>query len=417
MKNLPAELKFSGRPAGDKNAGNHKTIHLNATAGISGDMFLGALTDIATSLDGNFSLASLLGGIKLDGYSISARRETRSGISGIKANVHSHEHHPHRSLSHIKAILAESDLPNRARETSLSAFTLLAETEAAIHGTTPEEIHFHEVGAVDSIIDVVGAMLLMDRLGWPEVISSPVNVGSGTVMCAHGLLPVPAPATAELLKGLKIFSLGEPMERTTPTGALILRVLAGPEGFRDIPAGTVLCVGTGLGSKETPDIPNALRATLLEIKGAAGRFKRDEPALVEANIDDMNPQDFAPVMEKLLENGALDVWCENILMKKGRPAVKLCCLCEASEAERLGEIVIRETTTLGVRITATRRIFLEREVESVHTSLGDVRFKTAILEGRQLRKMPEYDDLLRISKEKGIPLPSLRSEIERETRA
>ncbi|MDR3321004.1 MAG: nickel pincer cofactor biosynthesis protein LarC [Synergistaceae bacterium] len=406
------------------NEHSDRFIHLDASAGISGDMFLGALSDVAAALDGAFSLEGLLRGIKLDGYAVSVRRETRSGITGIKADVETREHHPHRRLSHIREILDASELPARAREKAAEAFTLLAETEAAIHGTTPEEIHFHEVGAIDSIIDITGAMLLMEHLGWPNVISSPVNVGSGTVKCAHGILPVPAPATAALLKGMKIFSAGEPMERTTPTGALLLRLLAGPDSFRDIPVGRVLAVGTGLGSKET-DIPNALRATLIEIGDAAPasaakpneKFLRDEPSLVEANIDDMNPQDFAPVVEKLLAHGAFDAWCENILMKKARPAVKLCCLCRAGDAEIMGEMMILETTTLGVRITATRRIFLDRATESVETPRGTMRFKIAILGGRPIRKTPEHDDLLRISRESGLPLPVLRSELERETGA
>jgi uncharacterized protein (TIGR00299 family) protein len=396
-------------------AGGKRIIYLGAAAGISGDMFLGALTDAASALDRDFSLEELIGKIKLGGYELSVRRDKRGGLSGVKVDVHTREHHPHRRLSDIREILESGDLPFRARERAVFAFTLLAETEAKVHGTTPEEVHFHEVGAVDAIIDIAGAMLLMEFLGWPEAVSSPVNVGAGMVKCAHGVLPVPAPATAELLKGLKIFSSGEPMERTTPTGALILKVLVGEGGFRDLPSGRLICVGAGLGSKDTRDIPNVLRVALLETdKDAAGRFGSDEPSLVEANIDDMNPQDFAPVVEKLLASGALDVWRENILMKKNRQAVKLCCLCREEDAKRFGETILRETTSLGVRITRTSRVFLDRSSEEVRTSLGSVRIKSALLDGRAIRKIPEYEDLLRISRERDIPMPELRRAIDRE---
>jgi uncharacterized protein (TIGR00299 family) protein len=392
-----------------------KIIFLNAAAGISGDMLLGALTDIASTLDDGFDLGELVKNIKLDGCSVSVRRDKRAGISGLKIDVHSHEHHPHRGLSDILKILESGDLPRKALDKTISAFTLLAEAEAKVHGVTPEEIHFHEVGAVDAIVDITGAMLLMDRLGWPEVISSPVNVGSGTVKCAHGVLPIPGPAAAELLRGMKIFSSGEPMERTTPTGALLLRVLAGRDGFRDLPPGRVICSGVGLGSRDTQDIPNALSAILIEAEtGESGKFMRDAPSMVEANIDDMNPQDFAPVVEELLVRGAMDVWCENILMKKGRPAVKFCCLCKLEDAERFGEHIIRHTTTLGVRITNTSRIFLERSTGETDTSLGKAMVKSAFLGKEEIRRTPEFDDLLRISREKNIPLPELRKIIGRE---
>jgi uncharacterized protein (TIGR00299 family) protein len=407
-------------------SGARKILYIDGAAGISGDMFLGALLDAAASLDRDFSIADLFGKIKLfepGEVELSARKDARGGITGIKADViardeyGAHEHH-HRNLSRILETLGESDLPPAARDMSALAFTLLAKAEAEVHGVTTDEIHFHEVGAADSIADIVGAMLLMDHLGWPEVISSPVNVGSGTVKCAHGVLPVPAPATALLLKGMKIFSSGVPIERTTPTGALLLRTLAGPDGFRDLPAGKVMCVGIGLGSKDTPDIPNALRVMLIEPEGApVGRFRRDEPSLVEANIDDMNPQDFARAADLMLEMGALDVWRENIVMKKGRMAVKLCCLCNGRDEDRFAEAMLIHTTTLGVRITKTRRLFFDRNTDEVETSIGTVRVKSALLDGQTFKKTPEYDDILRIAKGKDLPLWAARKIIEREIRS
>lgn len=394
-----------------------KILYLDTFAGISGDMFLGALADILGKLNPSFDLAEALAGIKIDGWRVSAAVEKRGGISGVKVDVHAHEHHPHRHLSDVKKILEESELSPKVRDLSARAFTLLAEAEAKVHGTTPEEIHFHEVGAVDAIVDITGAMLLMERLGWPEALCSPVNVGSGTVTCAHGVLPVPAPATAELLTGLETYAQGEPMERTTPTGAALLRTLVGPRGFVPMPRGRILRTGVGLGGRDTPGLPNALRAMLVERSGtAAGRFEEDMPSLIETNIDDMNPQDFAVVMEKLLASGALDAWCENILMKKGRPAVKLSCLAAAEDADALGELILRETPTLGVRISGTRRLTLRREVQRAATVYGPVRVKRAELDGQTLRRVPEFDDLAAIASERNLPIGEVRAGVEREIR-
>jgi uncharacterized protein (DUF111 family) len=254
-------------------------------------------------------------------------------------------------------------------------------------------------------------MLIMDWLGWPETLCSPVNVGSGTVKCAHGILPVPAPATALLLRGLPVFSAGAPMERTTPTGALLLRVLVGENGFRPLPEGRIICAAAGLGERDTPEMPNALTALLAEpVSGVPdGGFSRENIMLLEANIDDMNPQDFSPAAERLFSAGALDVWCANILMKKGRPAVKFCCLARQGEEERLAEVVARETTTIGVRIIGTRRLALERSVSARATPFGDVRFKSVSLRGETLRSVPEYDDIRKIAEERGIPMLSVRN--------
>ncbi|MDR0648099.1 MAG: nickel pincer cofactor biosynthesis protein LarC [Synergistaceae bacterium] len=403
--------------------GARRILYLNGAAGISGDMFIGALSDIAASLDGSFSLAGLFkktGLLESIQAELSVRKDARGGLTGVKVDVADsggrlHHGHGHKNLSDILGLLNRSDLPQAVRDAASQAFTLLAETEADVHGVTPDEIYFHEVGAADSVADITGAMLLMDHLGWPEVISSPVNVGSGTVNCSHGVLPVPAPATALLLKGMKIFSSGVPMERTTPTGALLLRTLAGGNAFGDLPSGKVLCVGIGLGSKDTPDIPNALVAMLIEPdRTGTGRFLHDEPSIVEANIDDMNPQDFARIADEMLEQGALDVWRENIMMKKGRLAVKLCCLCHAHDADRFAEMMLTGTTTLGVRISQARRLFFERKTDEAMTSLGPVRVKSAILDGRTFKITPEYDDLLKIANEKDLPLWSVRKTVERE---
>jgi uncharacterized protein (DUF111 family) len=206
------------------------------------------------------------------------------------------------------------------------------------------------------------------------------------------------------------------MERTTPTGALLLRTLAGHDGFAPPPEGAIICVGTGLGGKDTRKMPNVLRATLYETAAESGRFVHDSPFLLEANIDDMNPQDFALAMERVLETGALDVWVENILMKKGRPAFKFCCLAKPGDENRLAEAMMRETTTIGVRVTATRRLSLARRVETVRAEYGDVRFKSVSLDGGELRGAPEYDDLLAACRANGVTMYAARRAAERARR-
>jgi uncharacterized protein (TIGR00299 family) protein len=382
-------------------------------------MFLGAMTDIAGQLDPGFDLGVLLGRISVGEWDLSVTRERRASLSGLKVGVSARgcgERH-HRTLSDICCILAESGISREVGVRARDAFALLAEAEGAVHGVPPEEVTFHEVGAVDSIVDVVGAMLLMENLGWPLILSSPVNVGSGTVKCAHGVLPVPAPAAAVLLEGFEVYSAGAPVERTTPTGALLLKVLVGPDGVRDMPPGRLAAIGMGLGGRDTPDMPNVLRAMLVEPSGAGNpseRFARDSVSLLESNIDDMNPQDFSLAVERLFAEGALDVWCENILMKKGRPAVKLCCLARVGEEEGMAEIMLRETTTIGVRVARTGRFTLRRASGELHASCGVVRFKSVSLDGKTLRRTFEYDDLLGIARAKNMPLHEIRRIIARD---
>lgn len=380
-----------------------RLLYLDCVSGVSGDMFLGALLEL---LPLDFDLAGALSALSIKGYYVETAREKRGGMAGTKVRVRSNEHE-HRHLSDILEILEASALSDRVRLAARRAFCLLAEAEARVHGTTAEAIHFHEVGAVDSIVDVVGVCLLLEQLEWPKVIASAVNIGSGTVECAHGVMPVPAPATAELLKGVPVRVLGEPMERTTPTGAVLLRVFA--REYADIPSGVICGIGIGLGERES-DLPNILRALLIE--GEAGAACRDSCALLEANLDDMNPQDCPPLMDILLEAGALDVWFQPIYMKKGRPAQLLACLARPDDEKKLTELILRHSTTLGVRCSPRyHRGILERAVEEVETSLGRVRVKTALMGGEVLRRVPEFEDVKRISREKKIPLPTLRAQL------
>lgn len=378
-----------------------KKIYADCQSGIAGDMFLGAMLDLAC---GECELREGLATLGLHGWELRVTRGKRGGISGIEIKVENDEHHPHRHLEDIEELINESGIPVRAKEMSMKAFRLLAQAEAKVHGTTADHIHFHEVGAVDSIVDIVGAMILMDRLGWPEIEFSPLNVGSGTVRCAHGLLPVPAPAVAELLKGLETYSEGEPMERVTPTGALLVRLLAGKttSEFR----GAIVENGIGLGGRES-DIPNILRLRAVLPNQSSDTA---EPVYeIAANIDDMPAEDLGAAMERLLEAGALDVWFEPIQMKKNRPAVKLCVLARPEERSALAVLILRSTTTFGVRMTKAERMTLRREFVERDTPIGRCRFKRGFLDGELLREMPEYEELKRLAAEKGISVSEARS--------
>lgn len=379
-----------------------RTLYLNCTAGIAGDMFLAALLEIA---DGERHLRAELAKLPLAGYEVDIYRAVRGGFSGLRLEVRSDETHAHRHLNDIRRILSGSGLSQQVRDETERAFTLLAEAEGKVHGVGAEDVHFHEVGAVDAIIDLTGAMIMLEYLGWPQVIFSPLNVGSGTVTCAHGVLPVPAPAVAELLQGVEIYSHGEPMERVTPTGAALVKTLGGIIKS-SLPRGIMGKSGVGLGSRDSV-LPNALRAVMIE--GVA------EPLAVAesycelcSNIDDMSPQDLSAVMTSLFEAGALDVWFEPIQMKKNRPAVKLCCIGATVAREALAEIFLRETTSLGVRVHQGERYILDRRIDEFDTPLGKVRVKSAISQGKVIRQMPEFDDILRLSKQNEMPVLSVR---------
>ena len=402
-----------------------KTLYLDCFAGIAGDMFIGALLNLVPDTKILTEGIRKLEALDPSEYELVIEHSTKNGIAGINFDVHLHghehhhhdeheHHHHHRHLADIEAMITSSKLPSRVKVASLRAFSLLAEAEASVHGTTPDKIHFHEVGAVDSIIDIVGAFILMDALGWPRVLCSRVNVGSGTVECAHGVLPVPAPATEKLLHGLPVYSAGSPMERTTPTGALLVKVLA--DGFCTLPAGKILASGYGLGNRETPDMPNVLRVLMIDAGNEyeSGGLVRERVSLLECNIDDMNPQDYEPVMGKLFALGGLDVWTENIAMKKARPGVKLCCLCRGEDAGKLVRTMLEHTTSQGVRLKEFDRLRLNWKLEEADTSLGKVRVKTTELEGETLRRVPEYEDVKAIAELHGLSMYEARRMILRE---
>ena len=408
-----------------------RTLYLDCFAGAAGDMIVGALLNLVPSpsvlRDGLKKVTALAP----EEYELVIEEGVKNGIAGINFDVilpgmphdegegdcghreqepaHGGHEHAHRHLADIEELIVGSGLSDRVKHEALRAFSLLAQAEARVHGIRPDQVHFHEVGAVDSIIDIVGTFILMDFLGWPRVISSPINTGSGTVRCAHGVLPVPAPATEVLLHGLPVFAEGEPMERTTPTGALLIGMLA--DGFGPIPPGRIMASGFGLGNRTTPDMPNVLRALLMESGAEDDGLVRERLVLLECNIDDMNPQDFEPVSEKLFRDGALDVWTEPIYMKKSRPAVRFCCLAAPEQAKDLTSTMLRETTSQGVRRIDVTRERLNWRIDRVSTMLGELNVKTALIGDTPLRRTPEYEDLKRLAIEHGLPITEIRRRI------
>ncbi|MBQ7197392.1 MAG: nickel pincer cofactor biosynthesis protein LarC [Synergistaceae bacterium] len=407
-----------------------KTLYLDCFAGIAGDMFIGALLNLVPDKNILIDGIKKISALDPDEYKLIIEQTTKNGIAGINFDVdlhehhhhhdhdheheeheHEHHHHHHRHLADIEAMISSSELSLRVKREVLRAFSILAEAEAHVHGTTPDKIHFHEVGAVDSIIYIAGAFILMEALGWPRVLCSPINTGSGTVECAHGVLPVPAPATEFLLHGLPIFANGSPMERTTPTGALLAKILA--DGFSAIPNGKILASGFGFGNHESEDMPNALRVLLIDTSSETeiNGLVREKISLLETNIDDMNPQDYESVIEKLFAASALDVWTENINMKKNRPGVKLSCLAKPEDVLKISEIILKNTTSQGVRYSEFDRLRLKWRIEERETPLGQVHFKITELNGETLREIPEYEDLKRLAEKNKISMFEARNRI------
>ena len=381
--------------------GKNGILYLDCFSGISGDMFLGAMLDLGLDVD---DFLNELKKIPLTDYEIDIKQSIKGGITGYDVHIHTKEQHPHRGLKAIYEIIDNSTLNTKVKQCSKDAFYRLATVEGKIHGKSPEEIHFHEVGAVDSIIDIIGACIVMDMLKPSQVYASPINVGYGMVKCAHGTLPVPAPATLELLKGIPVYPGEERGENTTPTGALILAMFV--DEFGNLPPGITKKIGYGLGKTERKS-PNVLRTILLQNSqdhSEKKHFEHDEVTLLEANIDDMNPQIYEEVMQSFFDKGALDVYLTPIIMKKGRPAIKLSCLCPLDKKHIIKEAILRETTTIGVREMNVARTKLYRELVEIETELGNIQGKIAKKGDEIIRITPEYEDVKRLARDKGIPV-------------
>ncbi len=379
-----------------------KVAYFDCFAGAAGDMIVGAMLDAGLPLA---VLEKELNKLKLDGWSISVQKVKKHGIRATKFNVHTEHHHGdhchhHRNLQDIQKIINQSDLQAAVKQTALKIFSRLAQAEAKVHGTTVEEIHFHEVGALDAIIDIVGASIGIHYLGVEQVYASPLITGSGFVECAHGRIPVPAPATVELLHGVPYRHGDQPYEMTTPTGAAILTTIC--RQFGPLPEMITHRVGYGAGDRELA-IPNLLRLHIGEKKDES--FEQIQ--VIEANIDDMNPEFYPSVVEKLINQGALDVYISQVLMKKGRPGAVLHVLSPLHLAEKLGQTLLQETTTIGYRCYHVQRKVLKRETIPVATDYGQVRMKIARCQGKLVNAAPEYEDCLKLAQNNNIPLKQL----------
>jgi uncharacterized protein (TIGR00299 family) protein len=425
-----------------------RIAYFDCFSGASGDMILGALVDAGLSLE---HLKAELAKLGLSHYHLDARQVVKRGLGGTQmvidleghhhgaghhekghhheeghqAHDHSHPHghhhdhphghhehpgrearrqphpHEHRNLHDIKNLIEASTLAEAVKQKSLHIFSRLAEAEARVHRTSIDQIHFHEVGAMDAIIDIVGAMVGFQALGIEKIYCSALHVGSGTVECAHGTLPVPAPATLDLIKGKPIYSTGVKGELLTPTGAAILTTLA--SGFGPMPAMRLETAGYGAGTLDPP-IPNLLRVSIGEAEAARPRFQIERVAVVETNIDDMNPQLYDYLIQKILDLGALDVFLTPIQMKKNRPGTLVSVICPVEAVEKFADFLLQETTTIGLRWRVEDRFKAERSIREAQTRYGRVRFKVAQLGGQTINVSPEYEDCKRLALEKGVAL-------------
>jgi hypothetical protein len=429
-----------------------RIAYLECFSGMSGDMFLGALVDAGVAPQ---TLVETVAALNL-GARLEFSRVVRSGISATKVDVwvdgekdlpreeywerkehnheHSHANHEHshshsgetragtltphqhshsRGLREIRQIISASSISQTTKKTAIRIFEALGQAEAKIHNTSVESVHFHEVGAVDALVDIVCAAVGAEALGVEQIICSPLNVGGGTVKCAHGIFPVPAPATVELLKDAPVYSSGVQAELVTPTGAAIVRTLA--SRFAAFPEMKIEKSGYGAGSRDFPGHPNVVRLTIGESVSSAlaANTSSETITVLEANLDDLNPQVFGYVMDRLFEEGALDAFGLPVQMKKNRPGMLLTVLCKTEDAGKLTKLIFTETTTLGVRRRDEMRQTLARRWESVGTPWGEVRIKIGSMNGTVTNYAPEYEDCRQIAAEHHVPLKTVMQEAAR----
>ena len=424
-----------------------RIAYLDCFSGMSGDMFLGALVDAGVSVR---LLEETVVALNIEAR-LEVSRVMRSGISAAKVDVytheeekarreesvaqhshdhkHSHEHghshnhehghaHSHddahteehgRGLKEIRKVINKAGIAESAKRTALAIFEALGTAESKIHNVDINKIHFHEVGAVDAMVDIVCSAVASEALGVDEIVCSPLNVGGGIVKCAHGTLPVPVPATVELLKNAPVYSSGIQAELVTPTGAAIVKVLA--KRFGTFPAMKIEKSGYGAGGRDLPGHPNVVRLTVGEaLPELAAKTSQETISVLEANLDDLNPQVFGYVMDRLLQEGALDCFGVPVQMKKNRPGTLLTVLCKPEDANKLAQIIFTETSTLGVRRREERRQTLARKWVTVPTRWGDVRLKIASMNGTVTNYAPEYEDCRKIAVERKVPLKSVMNE-------
>lgn len=380
-----------------------RQAYLDCSSGVSGDMLLAALLD--TGVDARRLLAELRK-MRLGFYEFKLTRAVRGNLVGARVDIRVPSRQPHRKLADIEELIDKTELAETVKEKALKIFRRLAEVEGKLHNLPPSEIHFHEVGAVDAIIDIVGACVGLELLEVSELTCSPLNVGGGRVEAEHGSLPVPAPATAELLKDIPIYSSGVEGELVTPTGAAIVSTLA--RGFGPLPPMKVERIGYGAGEKDFPKFANVARLFVGEsveiVRPQPGAAGDEVVSVIEANVDDMSPQLYGYFVEQALAAGALDVTCSAIQMKKNRPGFLVTVLSPPEAGDALAQLLFEQTTTIGLRIHEARRKVLERELVSVETRFGSVRVKVAKRDGKVVNVAPEYEDCQKLAAEKNVPL-------------
>ena len=389
-----------------------KLLYFDCFSGASGDMIVGALIDAGVPLE---EIRAALGSLSIDRDAVWTERVQRAGIGATKFHVrgedaheshHDHHHghggavateaHAHRTLPEISSLIDGSRLSAAGKDRAKALFARLGDVEGTIHGTPPEQVHLHEVGALDSIVDIVSTVHALELVGADRIVASPINVGSGTIRSSHGLYPVPAPATIRLLEGVPVYSGTQRAEMVTPTGALLITSYA--TEFGGIPAMTIANIGYGAGARSFDDTPNVLRVLIGKADAAAPSHT---VSVIEAEIDDMNPQIFGVLMDKLLAAGALDVFYTPIQMKKNRPGTLLSVIAPPPLRDMLTSTIFRETTTIGVRHREMARECLDRETQTVTTPFGPIRFKVATRNGEVLNAAPEFDDCVRLAEASG----------------
>ena len=395
-----------------------RVMYLDCFSGAAGDMMLAARIDAGLPVD---ELRHALGSLGVD-HRVEVSRVMRAGIGATYVKVsgghhhdhdhhhhgHHHHNHGHRALAEINALIGTSALSAAGKERAISLFRRIGEAEAAIHETSLDRVHLHEVGALDSIIDIVGVVFALEWFGIDDIVSSPLNVGSGTVKIAHGTFPVPAPATLRLLAGIPVYSSGPASELVTPTGALLVSAYA--KQFGPMPPMTPQRIGYGAGTKDFEGAPNVLRIVIGErIERQAATGPEDGVVELVCEIDDMNPQLFGPVTDQLLAAGALDVYLTPVQMKKGRPGVLLTVLAPEPARNAVTSIVFRETTTIGVRFHRVERETLDRRWQEVPVAGGVIRMKIAERDGHVLNAAPEFDDCVRVASATGQPVKSVQA--------
>ncbi len=383
-----------------------RILYYDCFAGISGDMNLGALLDLGVE---RAYLESELQKLNIDGFELEISSDIRRGISGTKATVviRNPENEKHRHLHHVEEIINRSTLSDTVKANSLKIFSLIAFAEAKVHNIEVERVHFHEVGALDSIADIVGAAICLDYLKVDKVLSSPIQLGGGTVKCAHGIMPVPAPATALIVAGIPVKTGLVQHEATTPTGAAILAATV--DEFTSEINFPITRTAYGIGQRDVSEVPNVLRVYLSET--ATSDVKEETATVLECNIDDMNPERYDYIMEQLFDSGAADAWLTPILMKKSRPANQLSVLCSSDKVKKMKEVIFTNSTTIGLREYKINKSVLSRTEIQVPTKYGSVTVKQSVFEGKIVRSKPAYDECKALAKLNAISIEEIEREV------